>query len=388
MIPLGLSVADELAYLNALNTHHTIHTTVQLLDLNHSRVADLSPRFLDGQVDVDADAEVSRSAKISLLDPNRSLAVDSRDPGEGALHMDRMIRLVYSVRVPAVGWVDCPVFCGPVTKVGRTNDRLEVEAQGKESLASQAIWRPITLRKGMNKVDAIRMLMRERAGETRFTFPELPDSRLPKDLSLGRGSVAWIEARRLAHTMNRQLFYDGRGYLRLRQEPTTYGYTFADGPGGNIESPVKVSYDSTVIRNAVHVTAGNPPGKTKPISVFLAADPEHPLSPVRLGRKLEDGTVIPRFLVETINEPSLRDTAEARLLAETRLRSLLLQHVDVNLDTFPIPHLEPGDQLRVETREFSTEFRLRQFSLPLGPDASMAIGYMKRASVSQRRSHV
>lgn len=385
MIPLGLSSSDELAFVAALNSTHSIHITVQLLDLNHNRIANLSPYLLDGQVDVDADAEVSRSAKISLFDPTRSLAIDSRSPSAGALHLDRMIRLVYSVKVPDLGWVDCPVFCGPVTKVDRSNDVIDIEALGKEALAMNPIWRPITLRKGMNKVDAIRTIMEQRAGETRFTFPNL-SGRLPKDVSLGRSSVAWSEAQRLARSLDRQLFYDGRGYLRLRREPTTHGFTFADGTGGNIETPVQISYDSSRIRNAVHVTAGNPPGKTKPISVFVTALPSHQLSPRRLGRTLNDGTVIPRHLVETINEPSIRNEPEARRLAETRLKRLLLQHIEVQFDTFPIPHLEPGDRVRVKTRDFSTDFRLRQFSLPLGPEGSMSVGYRKRVSVRKRRS--
>ena len=397
MLPLGLTGADQRAFYRTLADSHSVRVEVAVTDLNGDVLSRLDPDAISGQVNVDADAAITRSLTMSILDPSRSLALDSDSPADGALYLDRMLRVVYSVKVPGLGWVDVPVFTGPVTKVDRAGALVNVECQGKEALALGAFWHPMTLKKGHDKVGAIRTILRERAGETRFDLPDLP-WRLHRTVSFGREAVPWTEARRIARSMDRQLFYDGRGVCRLRNYPG-HVFTFRSGDGGLIVSAPQVSYSTERVRNAVWVKGGKPKGvttdddpntpapKSVPDVQFRdVAPPWHPLSPVRLGRKLTDGTVIPLHRLEVIENPRIRSREEARRVAKRRLNDLLMEAVDVTFESLPVPHLEPMDIIRVTTREATVQVRLRSYSLPLVVGENMSVGFHKLVSVPRRRN--
>jgi hypothetical protein len=282
------------------------------------------------------------------------------------------------VKDPTLGWVDIPVFTGPVSKMDRTDDVVSLEAQGKEALAMGAGWTPMTFKRGYNKVEVIEEVMRKRAGETKFSLVER-NARLPRDLSLGRMSVPWQVARSVARSMDLQLFYDGRGTLRLRKIPAKPSFLINSGDGGVITSDPQIAYTSENLVNLVWVKGGVPKGGRQAVSHWRAAPRSHPLSPQRLGRN-----GVPRYLVEVIDNDSIRTLKEAKALAATRLESRLLQHVDVAVDTLPLPHLEPMDMLRVSTSEFAMSFRLRQASIPLTSAGQMSLGYLKRVSINRR----
>lgn len=377
MIPLGLSGAQHAKFNATLADTHSIAVRVQVLNLAGDRLSDVSDRLLDGQVNVDADADITRTCSLSLLDPNRRLHFDSDSPSDGALYLDRMVRVVYAVKVPTVGWVSCPVFTGPVTKLDREDAVVTVEASGKEVFAMGACWRPMTLKKGHNRIDAIRTILKERAGETRFSFPE-GSARLPKDFALGRETVPWLAARRLARGIDKQLFYDGRGVARLRNHPEHVTFRFEAGDGGMVLTEPQVAYTTDEVKNIVWVRGGTPKGKKRAVSYWKAAPRSHPLSPVRLGRN-----GVPRYLLEVIDDGHIRSVTEAKRVAESKLKQLLLEQVEVNFDALPNPQLDPMDLVRVKTDEFGMTFRLKQFSLPLGTGDAMSLGYVKRVSVDR-----
>lgn len=378
MIPLGLSSAEQAKFHAKLKDSHSIHVTVQVLSLEGSRLEDISDMLLDGQVDIDADADVTRSCSLTILDPRRSTSFDSDSPATGALFLDRMVRIVYSVNVPTIGWVDAPIFTGPVVKLDRTDDILNIEAQGKEVLAMGAVWSPMTFKKGANRAEVIETILRRRAGETKFSFPEFPH-RLPRDLSVGRQSVPWLVAKMVARSMDKQLFYDGRGTARLRRLPGNPSFDFRSGTDGALVTQPQVAYGSDNVKNLVWVKGGVPRGEKKAIQTWLAAPRSHPLSPVRLGRN-----GVPRYLLETVENTNIRSLAEAKQVAKTRLGVLLAQHVDVTFDCLPIPHVEPMDMYRLATPEFAMSFRMRQASIPLTTGSAMSMGYLRRVALKRR----
>lgn len=392
----GLKGADLRAFHAALRGHHSIRVRVEVYNLRHEPMADLSDRLLDGQVNIDSTADITRSATVSFLDTGRTMDFSSDSPSNGALFANRMLRITYSVKVDSLDdWVNIPVFTGPVTKLDRADDIVNVEAQGKEHLAMGAAWEPMTVKKHTPKVDAIRRIMRERGGEDRFDLPDL-HARLPKAASLGRESQPWQVARRIAHSMDKQLYYNGAGRLCLRDQPDNHVFTFSDGDGGEIMSPPQVAFDIENVRNVVWVKGGKPRAKRrenetrdefearqdkeKGIRAFEVAAHSHPLSPWRLGR--DDA---PRYLLETIENEHIRSTKEANRVARRHLRHLLRQHLDVTLDVLPIPHLDVGDLVKLDSKDISAEFHLSQASIPLKHDGVMSIGYLKRVSLSRRR---
>jgi hypothetical protein len=373
VIPLGLS-ASTLAALNAtLATHHQIKVTVQTLTLAGAFESDLSALLVDGQVNVDGNADVTRTATVTLLDPHRTLVFDSDSPADSALFLDRMLFIFYSVVVNGT-WIDIPVFTGPMSKLDRSGDTVVVEAQGKEWLAMGACWRPYTLRKGMLATAAIRALLYDRAGEVDLNIPDLP-TRLPRNISLSRESVPWVTARAIAHSLNRQLFYDGGGTCRLRPYPGTPLFTYT---AAMMTGPLVISYGGDTI-NTVWVTGATPKGSKSAVTYTAVAAPSHPLSPIRLGR-----FNAPRYLLSVVQDDTIRSTTDAKTIATRQLNAALLQAVSVTFDALPIPHLEPSDVVLVNAPEGSVTFSLSTYSLPLTTSAPMTVGYMRNVSLHNR----
>lgn len=386
MQPLGISTASYREFLEALASPHSIRVDVAVLNLDEDEVARITPVVLDGQVDVDADAQVTRSCSITFLDPNHALHLDSESPDDGALYADRMLRVTYSVLVSSISdRVDVDVFTGPIVAFERAGDEVRVEALGKESLALGYMWRPLTIKRGARKVDAIRSILEDRYGETKFDLPSLA-ARIPKRVSLGRSAAGWLRAKRIAQSMNRQLFYDGSGVCRMRQRPRRPIFTFLAGRavGSNITSQVTISHDFTDLANAVHMRGGKPKGQKKAVEAWVVAQRSHPLSPTRLGRENAAGKLSPRYLVREESNDNIRSKAEATRRAQAILDDALLEIVGVQFTCLPIPHLDPLDVVRVVTDDFTANVRVRRFSLPLGPGGEMTFGYNARVQRPDR----
>lgn len=385
MIPLGYTAAELQLISKRLTLNHAVKVNLFLMDLNHVHLGGLGHTLIDGQVNFDANADITRSLTLSLVDPERTLSFESDSPADGALYVDRMLRVIYTIGVPTLGWVDIPVFTGPVAKMDRSADVVNIECQGKEALAMGAAWKPMTFKRGQFKHAVIEEILRERCGETRFSFPTRSE-RLAHDLSIGRMTIPWTFCKHLAHTMDEQLFYDGRGVCRLRKIPGTPSYIFRTGNNGSVLSTPTVAYTTDDLRNTVWVKGGVPKGQKKAISKFVVADKSNPLSPVKMGRKKSDGTVVPRHLVEIVEANNVRSEKEALQLGKRKLARLLMQQVNVTMDVAPNPLLEEMDASRLSTDDFEQPFRIVQTALPLVAGQSQSVGYLKRVSVKARRS--
>lgn len=382
---LGLTRAELRIYHRTLRYPHTLRIRVAVLNLEGEQLASISPRVLDGQIVVDRRGPVKRVLTMTFLDPKHALNFDSDSPDDGALYRDRMLRVYYSVRVPDLGkHVTAVPFTGPVVKFSRQGATVTVEAHSKERQAMGNLWRPLTLKKGTPKVDAIQTIM-ERTGETEFRFPSLK-SRLPKTRSLGRMAKPWNAARRIARSMDRQLFYDGRGTLHLRQMPSKVGFTFNAGPQGEVVGEPSITVDMDGFKNKILMVGGKPKGAKHRVRGHATAPDRHPLSPVKLGRNGE-----PYYEVERRENDHLRSKKECHRRAERILEDRLRASVDVAFDSVPIPHLDEGDLVRLRTVDGTVvEFRLDRFVLPLttpaegGDGPTMTVGYLKRRYPNRR----
>lgn len=374
MIPLGLTAQEVRDLHETLTGTHSVNVTVQVLNLSGDRLADVSSRLLSGQVNIDDTKPITRSCTLSLFDSARSLHFDSDAPTDGALYVDRMIKVVYSVKeAGAINWTDIPLFCGPISSMDRTDDVVNIEAQGKESLAMGAAWKTRTYKRNQYRTAVIRSILEDLTGETRFTFPS-HSARLPADISVGRTSVPWSVARRLAVGVDLQLFYDGRGVVRLRPKTASSMFTFASGDSGSVLTVPQITYSTENLKNVVWVRGA------RKVSVIRSAPRSHPLSPWRLGRN-----GVPRYLLEAITDTSIRTNAEAVRVANSHLNDALLSAVEVSFDAMSIPDLEPGDVARVTTDDFSNTFRVHQFSIPLVVGGQMSVGYLTNRSPNKRR---
>ena len=365
-------------------------------------LSSIDQRIIDGQVNVATDADgPTRSMSVTLYDPDHRLRLDSDAPTAGSLFADRMLRAWYGVKVPGVGWVDAPVFTGPIMGVSRDDTTLNVECQGKDALALQPVWRTYTVEKGATKVDAIRRILRERAGETDFDLPDLAvklgsaatlTPQPPEKRAQFNADTPWGLSRKIARSMSRHLFYDGHGRCRLRQIPGEPVFTFDESL---IQTAPQIKFDMTEMRNAVKVTGktlhegkekkGTTQVPTHVVRGEAIAPANHPLSPERLGRKLEDGTLIGRVIPEYVTNDAVRSDREATRLAHQILADRLSQQVDISFDALPVPHLEELDMIRVAYEDLNVHMRLERFSIPLTHAGVMSVGDVKRVTKPRRR---
>lgn len=382
MIHVGQDNAEFKAYLATLVTTHEMRAQVVLQTLDGKQVADLSTRLLDGQVDLDAAADTTRAASLTLDDPDHSLHLDSDAPADGALFVDRLVAITYGVYVTSLQkWIDVPIFVGPIATMSRDGSTVAISCLGKEHLAKGAAWQTMNLRKGTNTVDAIRRVLRERGGERRFDFPDDVKARLPRPgMTLSRLTQPWAVAQQLARSIDRQLYYDGSGICRLRREPKSSAWTFTTGNGGTVLTQPQVRYDLGTIVNAVVFTGGKPQGQKHPVKATAVAGRDHPLSPWRLGRKINDDDLIPRYLPVAIDNDKVRSEREATATAKAELDRLLRGGIEVTFDALPVPHLDVGDKCRVVTDDLTFNFTLTKASIPLVHSGVMAVGANKRVT--------
>jgi hypothetical protein len=382
VISLGLNSADLKLFNQSLATHHSVRITVQLLSLNHAYLADLSDQLLDGQVSIDSTAEVTRSLTIELFDPDHTLKIDSTAPADGALFYDRMIRVVYSVKSEILPrWVDVPIFCGPITKMVRNVDKINVECQGKESLLIPPAVsnKSHVFGKGWKRSSLVRTLMGGYGGETKFSIPDY-GAATAGPVTMTSESNIW----QLAKSVNgsfatRQLFYDGRGVLVMRNTPQTSTYTFSTGPGGTVTTTPTIDYDISSVRNVVKVKGAIPKGKKTPVTAQVGLPRTHPMNHVNMGR-----TGASRVLLEVITDDNIKTTAQAVALAKARVNSLAYQYVDIKFDALVAPHLEPLDIYTLKTPDFSMSARINTMTIPLR-SAVGAVGHLVRKNANKGR---
>lgn len=378
MIKIGLTSAGEKALIETLAKDHLVSCTVQLLSLDHEPLGRIVGQVTDGQINYDATTQVSRQAQVTVIDPDKRIAVDTDD---GQPRLNRMIRVHYNVWVgnPIWDWVKIPVFTGPITQTSRSSDgTVQIEASGKQSLATGPTEQPRSFAKGLNRVNVIRVILSELAGETRFKLPKGWTARTAKRISMGRQSSAWSHATILARSMKAQLYYDGWGNVRLRKVPVRPSFTFRDGDGGMVLSAPVVTDSSDDLVNRAEVTGAIPKGKKKPLKGIAQLPPWHRYSPQMLRRGGRN-----KFYIEFVEDDSLRTQKEVDAAAERIIKRVQVAEAEVSFEALPMPLMEEGDIIVVDADGAHVTAPMSKMSLPLGHDGVSTIGYL--APVSKRR---
>jgi hypothetical protein len=274
---LGLNHDDLRTYQRALVFTHERRIHVQVLDLDMNVQRSLTPMVVDGQVTIDTTADVSRILTLSFLDPARALAFEPDSAGP-ALWRSRLLRVIYSVRVPDLGdWVDCPVFTGPVWDFDRQGALVNVTAHGMERLALGQAWNPKVYQAKSLRTDALKNIMSRYAGDNCHAIPDL-GFKFPHDFHVIKTAQPWKRAKSIAQSMNRHLFYDGHGTLHLRHFNDGPVFTFDD----ELLTQPRFTRSKDPIINTVEVIGAKPKGKKKRVRAVATAPGW--LSPSALGR--------------------------------------------------------------------------------------------------------
>lgn len=379
MIDLGLDTAGWERLRWMLTYGYNLRIVLNLIDLNHKHLDSLSWRFQDGQVTVSSDAEITRSASLVLWDPDKSLRLDDVNPDLGGLYSDKMIQIFYCVWQDGdTRSIDIPVFTGPVYKAKRSGAFLNVDLLGKEFLSQTVIWTPQTYYEGANRGRVIKDIMRRGSGEQRMTFAET-GYKLAANLSLGREAMSWEESKKIIKSMNnKHLFYDGRGTLRFREYPSRPTYVYSDGPGGSLTSDPELTYNLDNAKNLIWVV-----GATG-ISAVARAPSSHPLNHNRIGR-VYAGTLVPRYLMEKIENSNISSNTAAQALADKMLDARLKEALEFTGSAVPIPFLEEMDIVGVQKQnEYMIQVRNKEFTIPLVAGTEASIGSTKNLALKRR----
>lgn len=386
MLPLRLTAEQYKVYRRTLTESCEIKVTVQILTNDHGLVMTLPDHaLLDGQVDGEAvtrdgsNIGVSRRASLELLDAGYSLGLDSNSPSDGALYVDRMIRIIYSVHCPApLGWVDCHVFTGPVTAVRRDRDVISVECQGKEYFGLGQAYRTVTYKS--TKIDALKRLLTRSGATSKYWVLPNSKAKLSAPMAVTRESVPWALAFKIGESFGKWLYYDGFGVARMRSMTTKPVLTLREGDGGLLVDPPQIEYSTDELKNVALVRGGKPKGSKKQVSATAIAGSTHPLSPYRIGT-----SAYPKFLLQIEENEYIRTTKAAQTRANNLLKQHLAETVSATANTLPIPDLEPWDYVTITTANASVTVKVGKFSLPLKVGADMSIGYDRRVTTPRRR---
>lgn len=399
MQPLGSPELIE-AYHARIAEDHDYWITAEILDTEENVLG--QAEIVDGQINLLPDAIVHRTAQATLSDPDRTLGLDGSSVFAGSAAASRMLRIRHTVEVAGYGLVSCTPFVGPFTRVNRNGDTIEVEAQDKMAFSLYGT-RPYTVPRGMNAMLAIRALLTNRAGESRFRLPSGVRFRLRRPYSVSwpdESSVA-VRVQEIAHAAGMQGFYSCDGYFTARAYSTIPVLEFGGDGIPITAAPPSSDSDFTTIVNYARVEA-------EKIVRVAEAEVTHPFSAANLGR---NGVPWYRPALAELSAPqapdkptgnpkrpeakaewqkyaqemedynvSVRATqARAEATAAALLKNGLTQDVNLAFSCVPVFHLDYADPIRVTTEEGSQIIRLTNASIPLR-DGDMTVGLIKRVS--------
>lgn len=393
------------AYHERISGSHDYEITAQILDTEEHTIG--PARVLDGQINILRDQTVHRTAQVTLHDPDRVLGLDGDSVFAGSAAANRLLRIRHTVEVPGFGEVTCTPFVGPFSRVNRNGVTIDVEAQDKTAFSINGT-APYTVHRGRNAIGAIRELLTERSGETRFRLPTGTRFRLrkPYSVSWADESSVWSRVQAIAHAAGMQAFYSCDGYVTVRPYSTTPVIEFGQDGVPSTSVPASDS-DFTQIVNYARVEADK-------IVAVARADSDHPLSAESLGRNgvprympslaeidgpgdrpQRPGTKVSGYRrpaskaewskyaqeMEDYNAAVRSARTKSNAMAASLLKNGLTQQVNLNWTCMPVFHLDYNDPIRLTTDEGSAILRLTQASIPLLPTAEgMSIGLVKTVS--------
>jgi len=393
-----LTAAEFRTYLRALQRPHERRITAEIQDLDGNLLRHLTLQVLDGQVDCDVTAETSRVLSLRFVDQSRALQFEPDSPSGAPLHRSRLIRIGYSIRVPALArWVTCPVHHGPIWDFKRQGAEVSITAHGMEEQALGNAWQPRTFAKKSRKTTAIRALAQD-VGYTRMVIPDLPFT-FPRRLTVtrlgqkppppdplrrvSRADQLWPKMQAIAKSMDRYLFFDGAGVLRLRAYSNRPAFTFDQA----LLSNPTVLRDVEGLRNIFEVLGANPKGPKGRVRATAQLPPSHPLSPQSLAMNGK-----PLYLAEREENDHFKTIAacakRAGRLRDDHARTI----TQVGFDSLPIPCMDEMDLVNVVDDDGTFQLRMQQWTIPLGGSDSggadgppMTVGSNRRAMRAPRR---
>lgn len=373
MLNMGWSAGDLNEFLSLIVTHHQRNVVIQMTDLNHKYLSTLSDVLIDGQVDIDTEAEVTRKLSCTLFDPRHELGLDAVMMHHGALFADRMFRVLYRVGRPdGSKWFEVPIFHGPITKVNRKGPYLSVEGSGKEFFLFSAAYLMGNYRKGQYRTNVVIDLLRD-GGESKYYVPR-STSKLTADIPISDTTPRWPQIEAQATALGRNVFFDARGTCQFRGYSSKSSYSFE-----KFTSEPEIGYNLDNLINTVVVVGARPKGAKVSMTRRFVASSTHPLSPYQLGRNVS-GVRKRRYYTRVISNARLNTWRKIYDTGNRALRSGLMEGIEAAFDAPVNPLLEEGDAYTLLFEGSSTTARFKKSSIPLVGAPVASVGYLRNVN--------
>lgn len=370
MLHVG-GAAVQAAYERCLVTpghRREISTLITDLDGNvlHHSSSGLEERVLSGgEVNFDVKRKPRRILNLPLFDPRGH--VDAK--------RSKMIQVIDSRFVSELGrWIDVEVFTGPIQPTTtRNGPELHIVAHGLEVQAMGAPMHTITIDDKTKKTAAIRRLLGS-AGESFFGgIPDMPRT-TAKRIVVHHLDPVWPVCERLAASMNRVLFYNGRGRPIMRPRSGKAVFEFDER---HLLGEVEIGRPKELGPNTFECIGKDPKGPKKAPRAVAYLPVNHENSPHELKRN-DQKLYIPR----SEKREHAKTHAECAEVVQRWRKDAMRVQTTYQFDSIPIPHLEEYDLVRVKTSAGTIYVRMEQWTFPLSAEADpMTVGSDKVRNV-------
>lgn len=386
-----LSPEHRQAYYLQCASPHSVEVSVDLentdgevlVSFDQGRGGGRGVEVTGGEVQVDADTPTGRVLTLPVEDHSQELLV-----AQEANYVDRMLHAKVGVPCPAIGkTIWRTVFQGPIVLAPRAGDVVTFTAHGKARYGLHGIRTLYVIPKGTKITTAIRLLLHDLCGEPYSTMGGIPDlpAKLAEDLLLHIQSQPFVEAQKLAASINYHLHYAGDGDKGMkpamtRTDSTHVAYTFhsaKDQPGLVGPTPPESSTDILgTLKNALKLTGGATKTTKAPVGFFYADGSA--FSPAKLGRNDSDACFWDERTIPALHTQAGIDRVGPKILARD-----LVGDREVKWESMPFYAFDEYDLLKIDTSEVTAFAHWRQGTIPLDVDGapSQSYGYHRRAVI-------
>ncbi len=396
-------------YLEGLVESHPRKIRVTTYDQNEKPIGSMTEPIAvveAGQVDVDGKQDITRRLSVDLVDRKGNIDFAPNSAASKGLYLNRFVgvELIDWIK-PLNRWVTCPVFMGPLSRFRRRGHNVQIEAQGKEALLAPPCRVNVDIKIDKNEAPdyAVRKIAKQ-VGEEKFDFsgasawftdqvifrPKVPRAftlrawraafyryNRKKNEYVGsgydEGEDPWSAIKMICHAFYQDVFYDGRGFLVIRDRGQTDVMRFSKK--WQISPGFEVDYDLLRIRNSVVVRGGKGRGRERgePIAGTWEARNSNPVSAHSLRRNGKS-----RYLTEYVVNENIHRDSSARKLARQIGERLMRTNLEITGEALVAPFLEPYDLVDSVIGEADVEHYLEKFTIPLVVEGTMSIGANKR----------
>lgn len=370
------SARDYRVWLSKIQGTHErrIEFLITPLDGGKGVWSTVRPMFLEGSISMDSSRNPSRILDVTFLDPDEAFSLEP-DDGTTPVHRSRVITVRWSVRVPELGrWVTCRPFTGPIVDIDREGPTIKLTAHGFDEQGMGEVAFGHTFKKKASKATALRWLA-NKWGEKKIAIPKKIGS-FPTKFTVAATDKPWERARKIVSSVNRQMFYNGKGQWIYRANPSRSVLTIDRNA---LLSPVTIDRNADFKNRWVVIGAKVGGKKKKKVRASAQLPASNPLAPGRLSRNGE-----PLFHLARVENTAYKTTAACQRRANEMRNASLRTTANYSFDCIPMPHLDENDVITVRSREGTIVVRASQWTLPLG-NAAMSIGTIKRASTKATR---